>query len=94
MATLRPLTPRRVSCFAYALTRLEQIGNQFLNNVCAMDATFISDAPLDELPQPSCLGKTRVGGIDINKPRSCGLPNNRLVGVVDNTLHLLAFLTT
>jgi hypothetical protein len=35
-----------------------------------MDATFVSDATLDELPQPSCLGTTKIGGIDINKPRT------------------------
>ena len=35
-----------------------------------MDATFVSDATLDELPQPSCLGKTKIGGIDIHRPRT------------------------
>ena len=51
------------------VTRLKEIANQFLNHVYAMDATFISDATLDELPRPSFLGKTKIGGIDINKPR-------------------------
>ena len=52
------------------VSRLEQILGQFLNNVYAMDATFVADATLDELPHPSQVGKTRVGGIDVNKPRT------------------------
>ena len=52
------------------VTRLKQIANQFLDHVYAMDATFLGDATLDELPQPSCLGKTKIGGIDINRPRT------------------------
>jgi len=51
------------------VTRLKEIANQFLDHVYAMDAAFISDATLDELPRPSFLGKTKIGGIDINKPR-------------------------
>jgi len=52
------------------VTRLKQIANQFLDHVYAMDATFLGDATLDELPQPSCLGKTKIGGIDINRTRT------------------------
>ena len=35
-----------------------------------MDASFISDETLDQLPTPSHVGKTRVGGIDLNQPRT------------------------
>jgi hypothetical protein len=35
-----------------------------------MDATFVSDETLDQLPTPSQIGKARVGGIDLNKPRT------------------------
>jgi hypothetical protein len=35
-----------------------------------MDASFISDETLDRLPTPTQVGKTRVGGIDLNKPRT------------------------
>jgi hypothetical protein len=35
-----------------------------------MDAAFVSDETLDQLPTPSQIGKTRVGGIDLNKPRT------------------------
>jgi hypothetical protein len=55
--------------FPTIVTRLQQILGQFLNNVYAMDAAFISDATLDELPHPSQVGKIRVGGLDVNKPR-------------------------
>lgn len=34
-----------------------------------VDIGFIPDGTLDELPLPSQLGATRVGGIDLNKPR-------------------------
>ncbi len=35
-----------------------------------MDAAFISGETLNQLPDPSRVGKTRVGGIDVNKPRT------------------------
>ena len=34
-----------------------------------MDACFVSDDTLETLPQPTQVGRTRVGGIDLNKPR-------------------------
>jgi hypothetical protein len=61
---------RLLETFPPIVTRLKQIANQFLDHVYAMDATFVSDATLDELPQPSCLGKTKIGGIYINRPRT------------------------
>jgi hypothetical protein len=61
---------RLLERFPTIVTRLQQILGQFLNNVYAMDAALISDATLEELPNPSQVGKTRVGGIDVNKPRT------------------------
>jgi hypothetical protein len=61
---------RLLEKFPPIVTRLKQIANQFLDYVYAMDATFISDDTLDELPRPSCLANTKIGGIDINKPRT------------------------
>ena len=61
---------RLLEKFTPIVTRLKQIANQFLDHVYAMDATFLGDATLDELPQPSCLGKTKIGGIDINRTRT------------------------
>jgi len=34
-----------------------------------MDACFVSDDTLENLPQPAHVGQTKVGGIDLNKPR-------------------------
>jgi len=61
---------RSLERFTAIVLRLEQILEQFLNNLHAMDETFISDGMLDQLPNPAQLGKTRVGGIDLNKPRT------------------------
>lgn len=55
--------------FPRIVTRLQQILEQFLGNLYWMDATFVSDETLDQLPKPSQVGRTRVGGVDLNKPR-------------------------
>jgi hypothetical protein len=34
-----------------------------------INACFISDEALENLPQPAQIGQTKVGGIDLNKPR-------------------------
>ena len=61
---------RLLEKFPPIVTRLKQIADQFLDHVYAMDAPFVSDTTLDELPQPSCLGKSKIGGIDINRLRT------------------------
>jgi hypothetical protein len=48
---------------------LQGILNRFLDQLNCIDASFITDNRLEELSYPSEVGKTRVGGIDINKPR-------------------------
>jgi hypothetical protein len=60
---------RRLNRFPQIVTRLRDMLRRFLNNLYCMDACFISDATLDRLPTPSWVGKTRVGGININQPR-------------------------
>lgn len=35
-----------------------------------MDRAFVSDGTLDQLPRPATVGRTRVGGIDIGRPRT------------------------
>jgi hypothetical protein len=35
-----------------------------------VDAGFITDQTLDQLPLPSQIGATRVGGLDLSKPRT------------------------
>lgn len=54
--------------FPQIVTRLRQILERFLDNLYCMDAAFVSDDTLEELPKPSQVGHTRVGGIDVNKP--------------------------
>ena len=61
---------RLLERFPHIIVRLRQILEQFLENLYCMDASFISDETLDRLPTPTQVGKTRVGGIDLNKPRT------------------------
>jgi DNA-binding transcriptional ArsR family regulator len=43
--------------------------NRFTTTLDCVDVTFIGDELLEQLPAPAHLGATRVGGIDLNKPR-------------------------
>ncbi len=60
---------RALSKFSVIISRLQGIVNRFLNVLRAIDVASISDAQLDTLPLASQVGHTRVGGVDINKPR-------------------------
>ena len=60
---------RALSKFSTILARLQGIVNRFLNVLRGIDVASISDAQLDTLPLASQVGHTRVGGVDINKPR-------------------------
>jgi len=60
---------RVVARFPKITARLEDILERFLTTLDCVDVTFISDETLDQLPLPSVVGKTRVGGVDLNKPR-------------------------
>lgn len=42
---------------------------RFMNSLSCMDQYFIADQMLEQLPAPAQVGKTRVGGIDLNKAR-------------------------
>ena len=55
--------------FAQIVAHLSAILNRFLEVVHCVHRAFISDDTLDQLPTPSDVGRTRVGGIDLNKPR-------------------------
>jgi hypothetical protein len=55
--------------FPEIVTRLRAMLERFLTTLDCVDVAFISDDVLDTLPRPSWLGKTRVGGIDLNQPR-------------------------
>jgi len=42
---------------------------RFMNAFSRIDQCFITDETLEQPPVPTQIGKTRVGGIDFNKPR-------------------------
>jgi hypothetical protein len=56
--------------FPQIITRLQGMVERFLTTLDCVDAAFIADDTLDQLPLASQIGSTRVGGIDLNKPRS------------------------
>jgi len=60
---------RSIDRFPEITMQLRSILNRFLDAVHCIDIACISIEQLDHLPTSSCVGKTRVGGIDINKPR-------------------------
>ena len=55
--------------FAPIVTRLRQMAEEFCTALDCVDTGFIPDGLLDALPAASQVGATRVGGIDVNKPR-------------------------
>jgi hypothetical protein len=56
-------------CFPEIVVRLKGILERFLDAVGCINSCFVSDETLDNLPQPAMIGQTKVGGIDLNKPR-------------------------
>src|SRR5438093_4673298 len=50
-------------------SRLRGMLERFMTTLDCVDTAFISDQTMDQLPLPSRLGKTRVGGVDLNNPR-------------------------
>ena len=60
---------RSLPCFGEIVVRLRGILERFLNAVGCMDACFVADDTLENLPLPAQVSGTKVGGIDFNKPR-------------------------
>jgi hypothetical protein len=60
---------RRLLRFPLLVARLKAMIERFLTMLDCVDRAFVSDSTLDQLPLPSRVGKTRVGGVDPNKPR-------------------------
>jgi hypothetical protein len=56
-------------CFPEIVVRLKGVLERFLNAAGCINACFVSDETLENLPQPAQIGQTKVGGIDLNKPR-------------------------
>src|SRR6478672_7796624 len=55
--------------FPEIVTRLAGIADRFATALDCVDTGFIGDGILDELPTGTQLGATRIGGVDLNKPR-------------------------
>jgi len=56
-------------CFPEIVVRLKGILERFLDALGCINACFVSDETLENLPQSAMIGQTKVGGIDLNKPR-------------------------
>jgi hypothetical protein len=56
--------------FGEIISRLAGMVDRFCTTLDCLDTGFLPDHTLDELPLPSQIGTTRVGGIDLNKPRT------------------------
>jgi hypothetical protein len=51
------------------VAQAKSILERFMNALSCIDQCFIADTMLEQLPAPWTVGKTKVGGIDLNKPR-------------------------
>jgi hypothetical protein len=63
-------TGRMLDRFPGIVTALAAMLDRFLTVCDCVDAAFVTDTTLDLLPQPAWPGRTRLGGIDINRPRA------------------------
>jgi hypothetical protein len=63
-------TERMLDRFCQIITALAVMLERFLDVCDCVHASFAGDQALDRLPQPACLGATRLGGFDINRPRA------------------------
>jgi hypothetical protein len=55
--------------FPQIVPRLAGMTERFCTTLDCVTTGFLPDGTLDQLPLPSRIGRTRVGGIDLNKPR-------------------------
>jgi hypothetical protein len=60
---------RSLERFPQILMLARGILQRFMDALSCIDQCFIADSMLEELPAPSSVGKTKVGGIDLNKAR-------------------------
>ena len=60
---------RLLAKFTQIVARLKTMLETFLRHLHCVDISFIADDTLEQLPAPTQVGKTRVGGIDVNQPR-------------------------
>jgi hypothetical protein len=55
--------------FGDIVDRLADMVDRFTTTLDCVDIGFLPEDTLDQLPLPSQLGATRIGGVDLNKPR-------------------------
>jgi hypothetical protein len=60
---------RTLDKFAQITTRLTAMVDRFTSVLDCVDVGFLPDGILDQLPAPSKLAGTRIGGLDLNRPR-------------------------
>jgi hypothetical protein len=60
---------RALERFPDIVGRLAAMVDRFCTALDCIDVGFLPDGTLDQLPLPSQIGATRVGGIDLNRPR-------------------------
>jgi len=60
---------RRLENFPKTVVWMKEVAERFLNSLYCMESCFIGDAQLEQLPDPSVVGQTRVGGVDVNRLR-------------------------
>ena len=60
---------RSLEKFPEIVVQAKDILERFMDALSCIDQCFIADRMLEQLPAPSRVGKTKVGGIDLNKPR-------------------------
>ncbi len=63
-------TGRVLEKFPAIVSRLAGMVDRFTGMLDCVDVGFLPDGLLDELPLPSQLGATRVGGVDLNQRRA------------------------
>jgi hypothetical protein len=61
---------RIIDRFPDVVRKLAEMLERFLQTLRCVDQAWISDRTLETLPTPTLVGKTRVGGVDMNKPRT------------------------
>ena len=60
---------RTLDRFGQITTRLTAMVDRFTSTLDCVDVGFLPDGILDQLPAPSRVGGTRIGGLDMNVPR-------------------------
>jgi DDE superfamily endonuclease len=61
---------RAIEKFPQIVTRLAGITERFCTTLDCVTTGYLPDGTLDQLPLPAHLGRTRIGGIDLDKPRA------------------------